>query len=290
MKIKFIPIFLAYFLFFPSCSLFKSDIKEINSLVEAQTELNKADAKTLVVFDMDDTLIYPTSNMFLLLYRNTNDFDKSDINFVNQIRLDFKKFVDSKHDNEYWNKVNSDVFAKTDFVPVEDKTVEIVKNLQNKKVKVIALTSSNTGKFEVIDSMEKWREKNLNQVGLDFSKSFNIQEIVFDNFPKLFGFPPVFYKGILCAAGSKKGPILKSFLEKINFKPDTVIFFDDMYEQCKSVENEMKKSDIPVQCFWYRGAYKNKIKLNQEVVNYQFEHWKNHEEFLTEKEVVEQLN
>jgi hypothetical protein len=54
--------------------------------------------------------------------------------------------------------------------------------------------------------------------------------------------------------------------------------------------DEMKKIGIPVQCFWYRAALKQKIKLNQDVIKYQFDYWIEHEEFLTENEVLEKIS
>jgi hypothetical protein len=48
----------------------------------------------------------------------------------------------------------------------------------------------------------------------------------------------------------------------------------------------MKKRSIPIQCYWYKAACKNKIKLNQKVVKAQFDYWIAHEEFLTEEEAL----
>jgi hypothetical protein len=266
--------------------LFKSDIKEIETLSQAQEELAVADDKTLVVFDMDDTLIVPTEKMFYLLYKKNEDFDPSDVDFVKLLRDDFRKIATSKNDPEYLNKLSSAVYAKTIFTPVEERTVSTIKDLQNKDVNVIVLTSSNTGKFFSIENMQQWREHNLNQIGLDFSKSFDQQEIIFENFDKQFGFYPVFYKGILCAAGNPKGKVLATFLDKMGKKIDKVIFFDDIYHHCQSVDSEMKKRSIPIQCYWYKAACKNKIKLNQKVVKAQFDYWIAHEEFLTEEEAL----
>ena len=137
--------------------------------------------------------------------------------------------------------------------------------------------------------MQKWRFNNLKQINLDFSKSFDLQDAEFDNFKKQFGFPPSFYKGILCSASNPKGKVLEAFLNKVNWRPNKILFFDDTYEECKSVADEMKKLGIPVQSYWYRNVFKNKIKLNQDAMKYQFDHVIKHEEFLTEKEALEKM-
>lgn len=277
---------LTCFVVFLTYSFFSSNIKKIDSILQVQEELQFADENTLIVFDMDDTLIAPKENMFYLLFRDTKDFDISDIDFVKELLRKTEEIASSKHDPNYFNKMTAAVFSKTDFVPVEEATIEIVKKLQNRNVKVIALSSSNTGKFFEIESMQRWRLSNLNQVGLDFSNSFNISEIVFKEIPPQFGlYPPVYYKGILCAAGNPKGKILSEFLGHIRWKPRKIIFFDDAYSQSKSVEKEMKKLGLAVQSYLYRAAFKNKIKLNQKIVTLQFDHWVKYEKFLPEREI-----
>ena len=270
---------------FSACSFF-SDIEIIDSLTQVQKKLQMIDAQTLVVLDMDDTLISPSENMFHLTWRNPNDFDTSDIAFIKQLRTKFAKIATEKNASDYFNKFVSAVFAKTAFSPVESSTVSIVKDMQKRGIKVIALTASNTGEFGAIENMQQWRVDNLKEVGLDFSNSFAGKEIIFKDLPAQFGFHPVFYKGILCAARNPKGLVLRDFIDRIDWKPSKVIFFDDSYQHCKSVGAEMKKVGIPVQCYWYTASTKNKIKLNQKIIKNQFEHWIKHEEFLPAKEAV----
>jgi hypothetical protein len=274
-------------LFFSSCSLFKSDIKEIDSIVLAREALSNATQQTLVVFDMDDTLMAPTEKMFWLPYRSFSDFCVSDLLFLIKFYAD--ALIVSIKDSECMKTLISEVFSKTNFVPLEPKTIELIKNLQARKVKVIALTASNTNKFGVIENMQKWRLADLNQIGLDFSGSFEKQEIVFDTLQPQFGSYPMFYKGILCSARNPKGKVLAAFLEKNNCMPDKILFFDDSWAHCKSVNSEMKKLGIPVQCFWCRAAYKEKIKLNKKVIRYQFDYLVEHKEFLSEKEAMEKM-
>lgn len=275
-------------IFFTSCLFCKSDIQEIDSFNKVVEELNKSDEKILVVFDMDSTLIAATESLFH--FHDIEYFDKSNQDFIKQLHNNFKELAKTKKDPAFSIKIISEIFSKTDFIPVENEIINVIKNLQNKNVKFITLTASNTGQFYKIENMQKWRFDNLNQINLDFSKSFDLQEAEFDNFPNLFGFfPPAFYKGILCSAGNPKGKILKAFLDKVNWQPNKVIFFDDTYKECKSVADEMHKLGIPVQCYWYRFVFKNKIKLNQEIMKYQIDHIAKHGEFLTEKEVLEKM-
>jgi len=62
-----------------------------------------------------------------------------------------------------------------------------------------------------------------------------------------------------------------------------------MYHHCQSVNDKMKKRNIPVKCYWYKAALKNKLKLNQTAIHYQFDYWAAREEFLTEEEVLQKI-
>lgn len=270
----------------PACVCSKLDIQEIDSLMKAQDELSNADTATLIIFDMDDTLLVPSEKICYLDYRETNDFDPADRDFVTQMRQNLKKLFDAQNSPTYQIKLFSSVWGKMHFSPVEPTSVFTIRQLQARGAKVVALTAINTGKFGAIENMQEWRLDNLREVGLDFGDSFTTKEISFEHLTPHNDNPPVYYHGILCSAGSTKGKVLAAFLDSVDFKPSKILFFDDVYKHCISVADEMKKSGIAVQCYHYRAAYKEKIKFNQAVVQHQFDHWVKHEEFLTEEEAL----
>jgi hypothetical protein len=268
-----------------SCSWFTPEIKKIDSIEQARAQLLQATAQTLVVFDMDHTLMVPTEQLFNLLFMSISDFDPSDHAFIQTLITKNKNLVAARKGFSYQVKLVSAILAKTHFIPVEQNTTTLVKELQARGIKVIALTSSNTGRFGSIESMQQWRLNNLHQIGLDFSASFAEQEITFTNLPAEFGFPAIFYHGILCAALNPKGKVLAAFLDKINWKPANIIFFDDSKQQSESIAAQMKKRGIPTTSYWYRGAYQKKFKLDQNLIQRQFDHWATHEEFLSTSEI-----
>jgi hypothetical protein len=273
-----------------ACSLTTSNIKQIDALIQVQDQLDAATPQTLVVFDMDHTMINPQESMFNFLCEPASIFEPSDQKFIKEMKANFDALKKEKKDPDYGNKVLSAVWQHTHFKQVEPNTVALIKKMQERTIKIIALTASNTGRFWNIENMQQWRLDNLREIGLDFSSSFNLQTIEITNLNKQYGFYPVFYKGILCAAGNPKGIVLAAFLEKIGLRPDKILFFDDNIQQCQSVELEMKKLSIPVQCYYYRAAFKEKIKLNHDVIRYQFEHWVKHEEYIPEREVLNLLD
>jgi hypothetical protein len=190
-------------------------------------------------------------------------------------------------------KGNRAIFAKIKFVPVEPDIkptiVELIKTLQYCDIKIIALTATGkqTGDLAVYS---KWRLANLEQIGLNFEHSFEKQEIILDALPPIFESSPLFYKGILFSAGYLKGKVLSAFLNKINWKPNKILFFDDSLEQCKSVSIEMEKKNISCHCFWYLASHKNKIKLNQKLIETQLDYWTEHKEILPEAEALKLIS
>lgn len=281
---RFLPLLVTTFIF-TSCSLFSSNITEIDSITQAQEELQRAGNKTLVVFDMDETLIIRADSMVHVLYKDIKNFDPTDADFAKQLREDLEKFTASKKDPESLNKkLALAVSLQARFIPVEAKAVEIIKNLQARKVRVVALTAASAKK-----SVQKDRLSHLHQIGLDFSDSFALKEAGFDKFPKKFKFRPAFCYGILCTSEVPKGEVLAAFLDKIGWKPDKVIFFDDYHHHCESVDGEMSKRGIPARCYWYRAVFKNKTKLNQKVVKYQFDYWMKYQDFVPENEALRVL-
>ncbi len=288
LQIKQFSWFIATLLIFPSCTWFTSDVQKIDSIEQARTELLKATPQTLVIFDMDQTLMNPTEQFFNLLYQSVSDFDPADHDFIRTLLAKNQALIAARKGFGQSIALVSSIFAKTNFIPVETTTIALIKELQARGVKVIALTSSNTGIFGVIESMQEWRLRNLHQIGLDFSSSFVPQELELTTVPKEYGSPAVFYHGILCAALNPKGKVLAAFLDNVAWKPTNIIFFDDSKEQCESVATEMKKRGIPTHSYWYRGAYQKKIKLDQQLVQKQFDHWIAHEEFLSSQEIAEQ--
>jgi FMN phosphatase YigB (HAD superfamily) len=238
-------------------------IRLINSLSEVQEELYNAPDNVLVVFDLDETLIAPSNEIFYIRFRPIEDFDLTEIDFVTQIKSRLTQLSRDLHNPDFLERITSAAFASSTFTPVEESAVEIVRTLQKKNIKVIALTSSPSGRCFYVNNMKKWRYANLREIGLDLSTSFAIPDFQLEGLIQSFGSYPAFYKGILCAAFNPKGPVLEAFLKKINWTPSKIIFFDDSHENCKSVADTMNKLGIDIQCYWYRAAYTKKIKLDR---------------------------
>lgn len=277
---------LGVILLLPSCAWFSSDVQKIDTITQAEQELSTATPNTLVVFDMDQTLINPTEQLFNILCLPISCFDLADHAFIRELCANHPVLQSAS--NDFYNQPAfvSVILEKNAFIPTEQKSIKILQDAQKRGVRVIALTAASTGTLGSIKNMPAQRVHNLQQIGLDFSASFTEKEFEFVNLFTDHKNPPAFYHGVLCASRNPKGLVLKAFFEKINWHPEKILFFDDNKEQCESVAREMKKLNIPTISYWYRAAYQKKIKLDQQVIQCQMDHWTRHKEFLSTPEIL----
>lgn len=251
-------------LFFLSKSYYK--ITTIASFSEV--DFNAIDRDTLVVFDVDETLIQPTDTYFI------NESSS-------QAQAIKKKLIESHPEIKEW-RIYEDILIKQVQRPLlEPFIIEKINALQKIGVIVIALTAMNTGKHGSYDRLEHWRYEHLGSFG--FEGSFNDMIIDFE----MNGKKPVFYKGILATDTLLKGPVLFAFLDRINHRPKKIIMFDDSKEYLESVAEESKKHGVKFQGYWYKGAHEK--AWDQALIEFQIEHLIKHKKWLSDEQAQELL-
>lgn len=240
---------------------------QIQSLDEFEEEWEKADENTLVIFDIDEVLI-TTEDHFMHPYAS-DSFHKA-----------LKKVGEKYTPEEFEGKVSL-ILLLPRRVLIEEGSPKLIRSLQERGVKVVALTSCPTGSFGVIPKVEHWRIAHLASLGIDFSTSYpHIGTTLFTDLQTLKKSAPIFEKGILFSYGYKKGEVLKAFLKKNRLAPSKIIFFDDLAENLASVEEELKALAIPFQVVHYRGAERFFKKLDENTIEHQLEHLMEKEEWL----------
>lgn len=275
--IKFI-IFNFFLAAFFGCSSFSSQsIKTIYSFEEAHSELATADAQTLVIFDVDDTLISQSDEVLKTGHRGS-PFTKA---LFNKIHQEGEKHPDNK---AYRDRIGSKIKLQARRQLIEPMIAGLIKQLQDKGVKVIALTHMHTGPYGVIPNVEEWRYQDLHNFGIDFSRDIS-DDMIFDTFPEFRGHYPRFYKGILITHNRSKGEVLGAFLDKISWKPKKIIFFDDWMDYLKTVQEETKKRNITCSLYHYLGAEKLVKTLDEHVATFQIEHMIKTETWLDDEQV-----
>lgn len=162
---------------------------------------------------------------------------------------------------------------------IEAETPTLIDSLQKSGAKAIAFTASLSGGVEGLENLKERRFKGLQQVGIDFSKTFSHQEIIFSEFPLHNKHYPIFHQGILYANGgngaNSKGDVLVAFLKKVAWTPRQVVLVDDLASNLTVTAQALAAFDPTIQFIGieYRGAqtYAPEGITKRDIIAY----WKN---------------
>lgn len=249
-------------------------IVTIQNISEAKPLLDIADENTLVVFDIDRTLIQMG--------------DQTLLGGKKAFKAELKKYPAY---NALSTKEKEDLLSimllKTSHDIIEKESLDLILKLQTRHVKTIACTTLETGPYGVFPSIEKWRLDTVNAASLDFSAAFPEHlEIRFlsENSP----YPPVFLQGILITGRKSKGEMLKEFLEKIEWQPQKIIMIDDQLSYLKSASDIFKNSSVE-----FRGLHYTHVEdalqhqeRNEALKNLQITHLLKNKIWLTDQEAI----
>ncbi len=207
------------------------NMQEMVSKVDEALKLYEA-KDLLVAFDIDMTLTQPDhpATYIPAMYEHINEYKK--------IILDL-------------DELKKDMcFMLTMFLPqrlVDEKTPQIIAALKEKDLKMIAFTSSCSGKIRNQPRLETFRYDVLKGLGIDFEDSFvDYPDLLFTEHEPYRGHYPSFYRGLLCANGERnftsKGPVLLSFLRSVKREPKMIIMIDDRKKNLENIETFLKQS------------------------------------------------
>lgn len=234
-------------------------MKDVKTKIEEVLKTQKTE-DVLVAFDIDITLTQPDHPA--VYYPNLKKYGDVYKKVLSQLTPEQKDLAAT---------------LTTQIIPqkyVERETPGIVKALQQKGVKTMALTSSLAGEISGFPKkMIILRRDQLQRMGIDFTNTFKdfSKAITFTDFKKYAGGYPMFYHGILSTNGegdASKGDILIAFLTHIDFKyehkahklgyyPKVVFLIDDKRKHLENVETALKTYDPAIQFIGieYEGAY-----------------------------------
>lgn len=261
-------IFLSLFLV---ASHLQAVIIPVSSIEHLYDEMKTYDENTLVIFDVDDTLITPQDVILRPKGRHLRRFVVNTLSQSNK-----EKFLERK------DYITSSVLLQRKIQLIEEFTPHLVNALQKNGIKVIALTAISAGRLGLIPSVEDWRINELAQFGYNFDGIF--EDTIF--FKELSDLPPikvygnevlntsqpVYKKGIIFSGITPKGNALKEFLELIKWKPQLVVFVDDHLIFLESVEKNMQSLGIDFIGYHYDAAEKLPGDLDESVAKIQFDY------------------
>lgn len=252
----------------------QAEIIKASDIQTIEEVLNKAEADTIIVFDVADVLL---TSKDLILKAHYKQFKKELKNrIVSSAGPDEAKILYSIISKERKNG------------PVDPKMPLLISKLQSKGIKVLGLTSCYTGKLGNIESLEDWRLNELLNTGYDFKKSWpDTKEKTFKGLisTNKEALPPVFKQGIIFASRVPKGEVLKAFLDYANLKPRKIIFVDNRTKNIESVQNFANANGILFTGVEYSAVIEAKIEpLNIKRAEFQFETLIKEKKWLSDEE------
>lgn len=196
------------------------------------------DDTTLVLFDVDDTLLsthdvfargsyYPWSLMVLAFFR-------------------FPYFLNISRFEEAY----SIVLSQAPRVLIDSSVVGLINRFKKHKAIVLGLTKIETGSFGVVCNIADWRYRMLHNMGIHFTRKFENRK--FTSLDSYRGYYPELYNGIMLTNRQAKDKVLAEFLDYADLKPSKIIFFDDKKSNLQQIGSLCYKRNIPCKLYHVR--------------------------------------
>lgn len=235
--------------------------KQISHFEQIAEEFQNASLDDLIVFDIDYVLLIPKD----LLLRPCGHAKLCQF---------FQEFNEKK--TFLFNKML--VSAEEELL--NEQAPQIIREWQEKGIKVMALTARRSGIFEA-ENLEDLRIRTLKKFGFDFRHSFSETLIEFrkecpDN-------KPLFKHGCLFSNKESKGEALKMFLERIDWKPKKVFFVDDHTKWLDSMQNSL--SSLGIECILLQDmeAYLIPEELDHTIADFQLQYLLDRNEWVSDE-------
>lgn len=230
---------------------------------------SKITKEALVLWDVDYVIITPKD-----LCNRPN---------ARSVRRSLFKEYEQKGGIEKVKYLHSLIMLKAPGELVESEVGNLIHDLQQKKIKTMALTSMETGEFGVIKSPVDFRINSLKELGIDFSMSTLFHDIFTDSW--------VLKGGILFTNRVPKGEVLLSFLKLLPHQPSEIIFIDDSLENIKNVADACKNLKIPFLGVHYEAeVLKNDPESDPRIARIQFNHLYKTGVWLSDKDAIFVVN
>lgn len=243
-------------------SLFAGEIISTNDFGLIEKEAGRLDGDSLVLFDVDATLIVPNDAILKPIGKNL-----------------FKQLIANHTDRDLFREIR----MQAQHALVDNRSISLVQKLQQDGIPVIAFTAA-PSKVRGVDQPGVWRVDELQKYGFDFSPAFpnlNFLELPKNSNQQHF---PLFKSGVLYSSFHPKGDILIMFLQQLGLEPKKVIFVDDELEHVQSVVTALDKQGIPCIGIHYTAANEVFCDLNVEQACFQINYFVENDVWLGDKE------
>lgn len=256
------------------CIYSYNEISSIRSLSEAEQHLNAIGEKSIVLFDIDETLIIAKDKIRMSKFTKKEPGRSIMAEFESSLTAPFE---------QVWSKV----LTQAKIQLLELCVTNIINELKRRNIKTFGLTKIRVGAYGFIKSLEERRYIQLQELGIDFSSS-SIKDYIFQELAQKHGQHPIFYKGIIFTNDHDKGLVLEAFIHfmqvSYRWKPNVIVCFDDSLENLVSISQSCLKLGIDFQGFHYVAADNLPITFNPNIATFQLNYFLKNEHWLSEEE------
>lgn len=274
-RLRFIFLFLIAGLFIYSglsCKAIAEEIilKKVDSFDPIIKELKKADSDTLVCFDVDYVLLVPKD----LIARPAS----------REIRHALFPKIEKKVGKDKFTYLSSILRLQGGSELVDSRLPDLVKELQARSIKVIALTAQGYGPFGIIKDEGTLRVQEMKKLHLDFRGAFpSLKPFVLNILsPKVQ--PPLYREGIIFTDHSSKGEALIAFLQEIRWTPKKIIVIDDGRQHLEHVQEDLKTNHLNGLLFLYIDGKLASEQPDPDLAKTQFDYLIKNENWLSDEE------
>jgi len=237
-------------------------------------ELSNLGNNDLAIFDCDDVLttiragaFKPNNRDFLNKWIRSSGVSKDEL--YDKFRVILR--------NEEGSVVNS-------------RMINLINRLNEKEVKHMVLTSYSVRPLNGELDPVNWRVKTLKEFGYDFSKLWDESYIELLDF--MSDHNPIFKHGILCCDIFPKSECLEKFLDYVNWKPNKIVFVDDLLRNLSDVEDFCKSQKISYVGIEYLESQKitSYIPFSESIGQFQLDTLKNETVWLSDEDANKLIN
>ncbi len=225
-----------------------------------------ADADTLFILDIDDTLLVPEQML------------GCDEWFQCRMSFHQKKGMDAKNALEKALAEWEAVRHLTKMEIVESGTEKIIHNLQARHLPIIGLTTQ--GLALATRTSQQLAEK---QINLSLTAPYKN-----DHYFQLAGHSVLFRHGILFTSGKHKGEALFEFCKASGIQPKRIVFINDKASHLAEVEGTAQKKNVEFIGLRYSYSDGRKKNFRPEIADVQFSQ-SSFTHLLSDKEALEKL-
>lgn len=193
-------------------------IFESNNLADITPHVN---SETLVIFDLDDTVFRAPSML------------GNDAWVTYQLNIKVKQGLTYDQATQEILPLYYIIQYFTQLELIDSKTTELFRDLQNKNIKVMALTARS---MPLVDRTQQ----ELERMGIFFSKTAPYTHDLALGITHAARYS----NGIIFGANNDKGKLLFQFLDTVGYQPKKIIFIDDKSSNVQILERVVESHGI----------------------------------------------